>query len=520
LTFKQTWQNSAQTILNTNPVQLDANGCAIVYGSGIYRQILKDALGNTVWDQLTASTNQTNLYWAGQCGGTANAITVVDANFTGVAGQTIQCLAQFTNTGAVTLNPSGYGAIPVDKDTSTGPIALVGGEIIGGTTPANIVTFVFDSVNQIFHINNTTSQISKVGGLALMWPHYNQTSLPNTGAGSAWNAIDPFGNAISCGSTTSQCLQEFQQAVAKNGWAGEVDCGGIPYTGSAAAPTWNGAGQFVIQATQSINFAVAQDLNFKMKGCVINFNVATIPGLVVDSCGSCTYDLDTVVVYNVTSPTASSCGIYIHPITLTDDGFAGLYAGYFRVKAPLAAGSGGNAQGVVCINLDTAGVSGHFVFEEINCSHSTSYGLLIYNETVATQFAGNQTHINDLHGCVTAGVQEGLTTTATAVLANQWYIAQVNSYGATSRGIDTYGSLDQWQVSNINNSEGGLQYGFVTESSANNNLILSGTINGASIAAKLDTGASNMWVGASVGQSCSGALDASAVIVNGIVTKC
>lgn len=56
LTTKQTWQNSAETVLNQNPVQLDANGCALVYGSGIYRQVVKDNLGNTVWDQLTSSS--------------------------------------------------------------------------------------------------------------------------------------------------------------------------------------------------------------------------------------------------------------------------------------------------------------------------------------------------------------------------------------------------------------------------------------------------------------------------------
>src|SRR6202012_5467435 len=56
LTIKQTWQNSGETVLNQNPVQLDANGCALVYGFGIYRQIVKDNLGNTIWDQLTTST--------------------------------------------------------------------------------------------------------------------------------------------------------------------------------------------------------------------------------------------------------------------------------------------------------------------------------------------------------------------------------------------------------------------------------------------------------------------------------
>jgi len=50
-----TWQDSGQTTLNTNPIILDARGQAIIYGSGIYRQRVKDQLGNLIWDALTAS---------------------------------------------------------------------------------------------------------------------------------------------------------------------------------------------------------------------------------------------------------------------------------------------------------------------------------------------------------------------------------------------------------------------------------------------------------------------------------
>ena len=55
-TLKTTWQNSGQTILNTNPVILDAAGEAIIYGDGTYRQVVYDALGNLIWDQLTSSS--------------------------------------------------------------------------------------------------------------------------------------------------------------------------------------------------------------------------------------------------------------------------------------------------------------------------------------------------------------------------------------------------------------------------------------------------------------------------------
>ncbi|MGN8022252.1 hypothetical protein ACTJJ7_16235 [Phyllobacterium sp. 22229] len=55
-TPKDTWQDAAGTILNTNPVILDSSGRAVIYGSGSYRQIVKDSLGNTIWDQNTASS--------------------------------------------------------------------------------------------------------------------------------------------------------------------------------------------------------------------------------------------------------------------------------------------------------------------------------------------------------------------------------------------------------------------------------------------------------------------------------
>lgn len=52
-TLKDTWQDAAETILNTNPIALDERGQAVIWGSGFYRQIVKDALGVTIWDQIT-----------------------------------------------------------------------------------------------------------------------------------------------------------------------------------------------------------------------------------------------------------------------------------------------------------------------------------------------------------------------------------------------------------------------------------------------------------------------------------
>jgi len=47
-----TYQDQGGTIQNTNPITLDSRGQAIVWGTGTYRQIVKDASGVTIWDQI------------------------------------------------------------------------------------------------------------------------------------------------------------------------------------------------------------------------------------------------------------------------------------------------------------------------------------------------------------------------------------------------------------------------------------------------------------------------------------
>lgn len=49
--FKDTWIDRNESVLNANPVPLDAAGRAVIFGNGQYRQLLKDQFGNTVWDK-------------------------------------------------------------------------------------------------------------------------------------------------------------------------------------------------------------------------------------------------------------------------------------------------------------------------------------------------------------------------------------------------------------------------------------------------------------------------------------
>lgn len=52
-TPKNSWSDPDGHVLNTNPISLDAAGRCVIWGEGYYRQILKDADGNTIWDKVT-----------------------------------------------------------------------------------------------------------------------------------------------------------------------------------------------------------------------------------------------------------------------------------------------------------------------------------------------------------------------------------------------------------------------------------------------------------------------------------
>jgi hypothetical protein len=183
LSTKQTWQNSGETVLNTNPVGLDANGCALIYGAGIYRQILKDSLGNTVWDQLTAATGagagSNGIFWASLAGGTGNAITVVDTAFSLQDGYNLQFLAKNTNNGPTTISVSGGTPIAIVNDLSTGPAALTGGEIGPGNTPM----LTYDATNVEFHIVNPAASNSSGGGSGSLAPPQGYLNLVGQASG-------------------------------------------------------------------------------------------------------------------------------------------------------------------------------------------------------------------------------------------------------------------------------------------------------------------------------------------------
>jgi microcystin-dependent protein len=158
--LKNTYQNEAGSVLNTNPVVLSAMGTATIFGSGAYCQVLQDSLGNTVWTKYTSDTSSaSNLGWGGTSGGTANAQSVTVTSFTSTNGQSFYFIAGFTNTGAMTLAVNGGSPLSVVRDTPTGTLSLAGGEVVAG----NVVGVTYTSATGVFHLITNTTQIGYAG---------------------------------------------------------------------------------------------------------------------------------------------------------------------------------------------------------------------------------------------------------------------------------------------------------------------------------------------------------------------
>lgn len=182
--LKNTWSNSGQTVLNTNPVVLDSAGRATIFGSGTYCQVLKDSSGNTIWTKETGDAASTStLGWGSTSGGTANAQTVTVTGFASTNGQTFYFVAGATNTGALTLSVNGGSPISVVKPTPTGTAILTGNEVVTGSVIG--VTY-YSTTGQFQLVTNNTNAAAPAGQVAT----YAMNSCPT-----GWIPAD--GSAVS-----------------------------------------------------------------------------------------------------------------------------------------------------------------------------------------------------------------------------------------------------------------------------------------------------------------------------------
>lgn len=160
---KTTWQDSSQTNPNTCPIVLDASGSAVIYGSGCYTQEVRDSTNVALYSKTTCEPGSAGagsagpVVWGGTASalGTPNAIQLPTAtSFSASDGQVVAFIPIATNTGATTVAAGTQGPVPVVKDTTGGPVALAGGEIIFSGS-GNIIYMEYSATQNQFHLLNT-----------------------------------------------------------------------------------------------------------------------------------------------------------------------------------------------------------------------------------------------------------------------------------------------------------------------------------------------------------------------------
>lgn len=165
-TPKNTWQDPTMGILNTNPVELDAAGRAIIYGSGSYRQVVDDALGNEIWDQLTASTDAGTL-----------------------STQTGQCFLQYNNPSTLTLIPYNGNKIVIDSILQEVPDAGV--TLAPGSVTPSTLYYIYAYMNSgtiTLEASTTTYEVEAGTGIYIKDSDSTRSlvGMAYPGAGPVW----------------------------------------------------------------------------------------------------------------------------------------------------------------------------------------------------------------------------------------------------------------------------------------------------------------------------------------------
>jgi hypothetical protein len=132
-TPKNTYQDQAGTIVNSNPIVLDAAGRAVIYGDGLYRQVVTDSLGNQAWDQETGVATLSVLGAVAKSGDTMTGRLTVPAftSTSSVAAETIlpignPSLLSFNSiSGTTTSSTEDEFSLAVNFVSNTGAAATV-----------------------------------------------------------------------------------------------------------------------------------------------------------------------------------------------------------------------------------------------------------------------------------------------------------------------------------------------------------------------------------------------------------
>lgn len=190
-TRKTTWQDSGQAVANTNPVVLDSAGRATIFGSGGYRQILKNSAGTTIWDKNTYSADPDGdigdpfiQYFTGD--NTTTTFTL-SQNF----GTDADVIEVYVKSPASIIEGGGFGRLRPTLDYTVSGTSLVfavapprGVDMGTGTAVPNIMVVApNDSIASAVAVAEDAAAEAQASSQTLRWNFDTSTTMADPGTG-------------------------------------------------------------------------------------------------------------------------------------------------------------------------------------------------------------------------------------------------------------------------------------------------------------------------------------------------
>lgn len=274
-TAKNTYQDSAGTILNTNPVILDSAGRAIIYGTGQYREVLYDANDNLVYDQLTSDLLYLfNIPATTRVRLSANATYYVattgnDTTGNGTSASPWLTIQHALNYVHENLDLNDYSVtVSVADGTYAGAVSL-SGPFVGGSTVI-LLGNTTTPTNCIINVTSSAAIAMSYGADLQIEGFKVLTTSSGSGLFASYGSVITLIGAMNFGSTNGD-----SHIQAYNG--GIVQASGISYTISGGANFhWNASlgGQiYFISCTITLSGTPAFSGSFALASCVSYVNV-------------------------------------------------------------------------------------------------------------------------------------------------------------------------------------------------------------------------------------------------------